>query len=149
MGPYIKQVHKNHWDISTSQPSPSQPCTSSSAPSPKNPTKAAASSSSAASASTSTRPKKTSSSTPESPHTLVTQRGHQGRAHDDDGGRSKILAHIRDLSTKQHWNSSICAPAYTTHKQVFHTNAGDIVSLFALKTAAEGGTSRLSSSWSA
>ncbi|KAF6751642.1 hypothetical protein DFP72DRAFT_1071009 [Ephemerocybe angulata] len=42
---------------------------------------------------------------------------------------------------------AIGAPAYTTDKQVFHTDAGDIISLFALETAAEGGTSRISSSW--
>ncbi|KAF9553370.1 Clavaminate synthase-like protein [Agrocybe pediades] len=39
-------------------------------------------------------------------------------------------------------------PAYTTDKQLFHTDLGaDIVSLFALEVAAEGGVSRISDSW--
>ena len=57
-----------------------------------------------------------------------------------------VLAHIKDLtfsSEKEH----IGAPAYTNDKQVYHTDAGDIVSLLALSTAAEGGTSRLASTW--
>ncbi|CAH0051838.1 unnamed protein product [Clonostachys solani] len=56
------------------------------------------------------------------------------------------LAHIKDL-TKQFDAHSIGAPAYTTEKQVFHTDAGDVISLFALQSAAEGGESYLSSSW--
>ncbi|KAF8890084.1 hypothetical protein BD779DRAFT_1610872 [Infundibulicybe gibba] len=60
---------------------------------------------------------------------------------DKNGG---VLAHIKDL-TQTH--KGIGTPAYTTDKQVFHTDTGDIVSLFALQTAAEGGTSRISSSW--
>lgn len=73
-------------------------------------------------------------------------RGRQGKALED--GSSEVLAHIKDLSATK-WTGSIRAPAYTTHKQVFHTDVGDIVSLFALNSAAEGGTSRLSSSWRA
>lgn len=61
---------------------------------------------------------------------------------DNNGG---VLAHIKDL-TQIHPNV-IGAPAYTTDKQVFHTDAGDIISLFALETSAEGGVSRISSSW--
>ena len=57
-----------------------------------------------------------------------------------------VLAHIKDLS-KSHSAKTIGAPAYTTDKQVFHTNVGDIVALFALETAHEGGVSRISSSW--
>ena len=57
-----------------------------------------------------------------------------------------VLNHIKDLS-KGHEKEHIGAPAYTTDKQVYHTDAGDIVSLFALSTAAEGGKSRLASSW--
>ncbi|KAK1574422.1 LOW QUALITY PROTEIN: uncharacterized protein LY79DRAFT_593345 [Colletotrichum navitas] len=49
--------------------------------------------------------------------------------------RSPILSH------------RIGAPAYTTEKQVFHTDAGDVIALFALGEAAEGGQSFLSSSW--
>lgn len=57
-----------------------------------------------------------------------------------------VLAHIKDLSTTKS-AAHIGAPAYTTDKQVFHTDSGDIVSLFALSTAAEGGKSRLASTW--
>ena len=57
-----------------------------------------------------------------------------------------VVAHIKDL-TKQVDASKIGAPAYTTEKQVFHTDAGDIIALFALGEAAEGGQSYLSSSW--
>lgn len=57
-----------------------------------------------------------------------------------------VLNHIKDLSST-HEKASIGAPAYTTDKQVFHTDVGDIVSLFALNTAAEGGKSRLASTW--
>ncbi|KAG6863797.1 hypothetical protein C0991_003163, partial [Blastosporella zonata] len=62
---------------------------------------------------------------------------------DKNGG---VLSHIKDLTTTH--AGSIGGPAYTTDKQVFHTDQGsDIVSLFALETAAEGGVSRISSSW--
>lgn len=57
-----------------------------------------------------------------------------------------VLNHIKDLSTTAD-KDRIGAPAYTTEKQVFHTDAGDIVSLLALGTSAEGGQSKLSSSW--
>jgi hypothetical protein len=63
---------------------------------------------------------------------------------DKNGG---VLTHIKDLS-KTHPAKSIGAPAYTTDRQVFHTDGGaDVVSLFALDTAAEGGISKISSSW--
>jgi len=61
-------------------------------------------------------------------------------------GAPDVLSHIRDL-TSTHSTSAIGSPAYTTDKQVYHTDSGDIISLFALDTAAEGGTSRISSSW--
>ncbi|KAL2860959.1 TauD/TfdA family dioxygenase [Aspergillus lucknowensis] len=57
-----------------------------------------------------------------------------------------VLAHITDLSRKVDVNT-IKAPAYTTEKQVFHTDSGDVISLFALSEAAHGGQSYLSSSW--
>ncbi|KAL4757803.1 TauD/TfdA family dioxygenase [Aspergillus foveolatus] len=57
-----------------------------------------------------------------------------------------VLAHITDLSRKVD-TRTIKAPAYTTEKQVFHTDAGDVITLFALEEAAEGGQSYLSSSW--
>lgn len=62
---------------------------------------------------------------------------------DKNGG---VLSHIKDL-TKVVDNNTIGGPAYTTDKQVFHTDSGDVVSLFALEIAAEGGTSRISSAW--
>ncbi|GKT66443.1 TfdA family taurine catabolism dioxygenase [Colletotrichum tofieldiae] len=57
-----------------------------------------------------------------------------------------VLAHIKDL-TKVVDAHRIGAPAYTTEKQVFHTDVGDVIALFALGEAAEGGQSYLSSSW--
>lgn len=56
------------------------------------------------------------------------------------------MAHIKDL-TETHPLKSIGSPAFTTEKQVFHTDKGDIISLFVLQTATEGGLSRISSSW--
>ncbi|KAI1097553.1 Clavaminate synthase-like protein [Jackrogersella minutella] len=56
------------------------------------------------------------------------------------------LSHIKDLSGPGR-SEVIGSPAYTTDKQVFHTDSGDIVSLFALETAAEGGASKLASTW--
>jgi Taurine catabolism dioxygenase TauD, TfdA family len=56
------------------------------------------------------------------------------------------LNHIKDLSTGND-RAQIGAPAYTADKQVFHTDTGDMVSLFALSRAAEGGKSRLASTW--
>ena len=59
-----------------------------------------------------------------------------------------VLNHIKDL-TLTHSKAAIGTPAYTTDKQVFHTDYGDIVALFALDIAAHGGTSRISSTWKA
>ncbi|KAJ5957018.1 hypothetical protein N7501_011297 [Penicillium viridicatum] len=61
-------------------------------------------------------------------------------------GTSPVISHIKDLtSTTQ--RELIGAPSNTPDKQVFHTDAGDIVSLLCLNRAAEGGESYLSSSW--
>lgn len=57
-----------------------------------------------------------------------------------------VLNHIKDMSAIVD-ASKIGAPAYTTDKQVFHTDAGDLIALACLETAAEGGESKLSSSW--
>lgn len=57
-----------------------------------------------------------------------------------------VLNHIKDLS-KIYDASKIGAPAYTTDKQVFHTDSGDVIALLSLEEAAEGGESKLSSSW--
>ena len=56
------------------------------------------------------------------------------------------LNHIKDLSRTAN-GGKIGSPAYTTEKQVFHTDAGDIIAMCCLETAAEGGQSKLSSSW--
>lgn len=61
-------------------------------------------------------------------------------------GKNGVISHIKDLQPT-HGAQAIGSPAYTTDKQVFHTDSGDIISLFALETAAEGGTSLISSSW--
>lgn len=58
-----------------------------------------------------------------------------------------VLAHIKDLSGNAEDCKLIGSPAYTTEKQVFHTDAGDVIALFALSEAAEGGDSYLASSW--
>jgi len=57
-----------------------------------------------------------------------------------------VLAHITDLRSQTNTNA-IGAPAYTPDKQVFHTDPGDIISLYVLGEAASGGTSRIASSW--
>ena len=57
-----------------------------------------------------------------------------------------MLNHIKDLS-QTFVATSIRALAYSTDKQAVHTDAGDIVLLFCLNTAAKGGESELASSW--
>ncbi|KAI1203243.1 TfdA family taurine catabolism dioxygenase TauD [Nemania serpens] len=57
-----------------------------------------------------------------------------------------VLAHIKDL-TGSGERGVIGSPAYTTDKQVFHTDTGDIISLFALETSAAGGASKIASTW--
>jgi len=57
-----------------------------------------------------------------------------------------MMNHIKDLS-KTAEAQKIGAPAYTTDHQVFHTDSGDIVSLYCLHPAAKGGESKLASSW--
>ena len=69
--------------------------------------------------------------------------GEQRGLQDGDGG---VLSHVKDL-TRTDQAGLIGGPAYTTVKQVFHTDNGDIISLMALDVAAEGGTSRISSIW--
>ncbi|RAH74122.1 TauD/TfdA family dioxygenase [Aspergillus aculeatinus CBS 121060] len=73
-------------------------------------------------------------------------RGRQDSSYDGTPA-GVMLNHIKDLSTQEQSKGRIGAPAYTTDKQVFHTDAGDIISLFALNTAAAGGQSKLASSW--
>ncbi|TLD25728.1 Clavaminate synthase-like protein [Venturia nashicola] len=57
-----------------------------------------------------------------------------------------VLAHIKDLSNTAE-KGNIGSPAYTTDKQVFHTDVGEIVSLLCLNPAAEGGQSKVASNW--
>ncbi|KAF8636781.1 hypothetical protein AX16_010982 [Volvariella volvacea WC 439] len=63
-----------------------------------------------------------------------------------DASNNSIIAHIKDL-TKTVEEGKIGAPAYTTEKQVYHTDVGDVISLLALETAPEGGRSWISSAW--
>ncbi|KAF1965568.1 TfdA family taurine catabolism dioxygenase TauD [Bimuria novae-zelandiae CBS 107.79] len=76
---------------------------------------------------------------------IAPQRGRQDHKYDGKPA-DVVLAHIKDLSHSDP-NNIIGSPAYTTDKQVFHTDSGDIVSLFALETAASGGASKLASTW--
>lgn len=57
-----------------------------------------------------------------------------------------VVANIKDLSPKFD-AKDIGAPSETNDKQVFHTDVGDVIGLFALGEAAEGGQSYLSSFW--
>ncbi|KAF2633272.1 Clavaminate synthase-like protein [Macroventuria anomochaeta] len=56
-----------------------------------------------------------------------------------------VMAHVKDLSNMG--SSNVGSPAYTAEKQVFHTDTGDVIALFALCEAESGGESFLSSSW--
>ncbi|KAI0308629.1 hypothetical protein OF83DRAFT_1180571 [Amylostereum chailletii] len=73
---------------------------------------------------------------------------HVGSARGKQDGQGSVLAHIKDL-TLSHGGGKDGKPfgnaAYTTDAQVFHTDVGDLIALFALATAAEGGTSRIAS----
>ncbi|TFK34848.1 hypothetical protein BDQ12DRAFT_737894 [Crucibulum laeve] len=72
---------------------------------------------------------------------------HVGSARGKQDGTGAVLAHIKDLTISHaHERGGIGNAAYTTDKQVFHTDVGDLIALIALQTAAEGGTSRISSS---
>ena len=71
-------------------------------------------------------------------------RGRQGTTLPD--GKSPVISHIKDI-TSTVGKDKIGAPSNTADKQVFHTDAGDIISLLCLNTAAEAGESYLSSSW--
>ncbi|KAF1956500.1 Clavaminate synthase-like protein [Byssothecium circinans] len=72
----------------------------------------------------------------------------RGRQDHQYNGKPADVAinHIKDMTAKID-ASKIGAPAYTADKQVFHTDSGDIIALFCLETAAQGGESKLSSSW--
>lgn len=72
----------------------------------------------------------------------------RGRQQDTrlQNGKSPVISHIKDITTTLD-RSQIGSPSNTADKQVFHTDAGDIISLLCLSPAAEGGESYLSSSW--
>ncbi|KAF3404614.1 hypothetical protein DPV78_003350 [Talaromyces pinophilus] len=72
-------------------------------------------------------------------------RGRQEKRSPTDG-KAVVLSHIKDLTGK-YSRENIGGPASTNDKQVFHTDSGDIVSLFCLQKAAEGGESQLASIW--
>ncbi|BCS22229.1 TauD/TfdA family dioxygenase [Aspergillus puulaauensis] len=76
---------------------------------------------------------------------IAAQRGRQDHKY-NGAPADVVLTHVKDLSRSVD-NSIIGSPAYTTDKQVFHTDSGDIVSLFALETALHGGASKLTSTW--
>ncbi|CAN8101569.1 unnamed protein product [Discula destructiva] len=79
---------------------------------------------------------------------IANLRGRQDHKSPFDGKPADVvLTHIKDMSYLDNMEGKIGSPAYTTDKQVFHTDSGDIVSLFALETAVEGGASRLASTW--
>ncbi|KAJ5485793.1 hypothetical protein N7530_000093 [Penicillium desertorum] len=63
-------------------------------------------------------------------------RGRQQEARLADGS-SPVVSHIKDLTSNTEKNL-IGAPSNTADKQVFHTDAGDIISLLCLNRAAEG-----------
>ncbi|KAL4796862.1 hypothetical protein BDV19DRAFT_397977 [Aspergillus venezuelensis] len=76
---------------------------------------------------------------------VASQRGRQDHKFNGEPA-DVVLTHVKDLSRSP--NSGIIgSPAYTTDKQVFHTDSGDIVALFALETAVSGGASKLASTW--
>ncbi|RAK82239.1 Clavaminate synthase-like protein [Aspergillus fijiensis CBS 313.89] len=72
----------------------------------------------------------------------------RGRQEDQrfSSGTSLVLSHIKDI-TRTTRAGTIGAPSNTADKQVFHTDAGDIVSLLCLHPAAAGGESKIASSW--
>lgn len=85
---------------------------------------------------------------------IATIRGRQDSAF--EGKKADVvLSHIKDLTLQLQQQQQVLkgekvgvgSPAYTADKQVFHTDLGHIVSLFALGDTAEGGASKLASTW--
>ncbi|KAF5330692.1 hypothetical protein D9619_006049 [Psilocybe cf. subviscida] len=71
---------------------------------------------------------------------------HVGSGRGKQDGTGAVLAHIKDLTVSHaHEKGGIGNSAYTTDKQVFHTDVGDLIALMALEVAEEGGVSRISS----
>lgn len=75
---------------------------------------------------------------------------HIGSGRGRQSGAGAVIEHIKDLTIShahEHAKTGgIGYSGYTTDKQVFHTDIGDLIALLVLETAAEGGTSWLSSS---
>ncbi|KAF7359189.1 Clavaminate synthase-like protein [Mycena sanguinolenta] len=72
---------------------------------------------------------------------------HVGSERGRQDGTNAVLAHIKDLRVSHaHEKGGIGNAAYTTDKQVFHTDIGDLIALLSIQTSAHGGVSRLSSS---
>ncbi|KAK7035824.1 Clavaminate synthase-like protein [Favolaschia claudopus] len=71
---------------------------------------------------------------------------HVGSGRGRQDATNAVLAHIKDLrATHAHEKGGIGNAAYTTDKQVFHTDIGDLIALLSIQTSAHGGVSRLSS----
>ncbi|CAA7265330.1 unnamed protein product [Cyclocybe aegerita] len=71
---------------------------------------------------------------------------HVGLGRGKQDGTGAVLAHIKDLTVSHaHEKGGIGNSAYTTDKQVFHTDVGDLIALISLEVAEKGGTSRISS----
>ncbi|KAG2192184.1 hypothetical protein INT47_001595 [Mucor saturninus] len=70
----------------------------------------------------------------------VGKRGKQGQ---------HVISHIRDIVTnnKNPVDFPIQNASYTNDIQVYHTDAGDIVSLYAINAGETGGKSRIASNW--
>ncbi|KAJ7043024.1 hypothetical protein C8F04DRAFT_1286894 [Mycena alexandri] len=71
---------------------------------------------------------------------------HVGSERGRQDGTNAVLSHIKDLRVSHaHEKGGIGNAAYTTDKQVFHTDIGDLIALLGIQTSAYGGVSRLSS----
>lgn len=58
-----------------------------------------------------------------------------------------VVTHITDMRPPSDPTLSVRVAGYTNEDMPFHTDDGDIVSLFALGEPAEGGESQLASGW--
>lgn len=77
---------------------------------------------------------------------IGTIRGRQD--HQYDGLPADVMiAHITDMRRSSKDEKSFALAAYSDGEVIFHTDVGDIVSLFALGEPASGGESLLASGW--
>lgn len=57
-----------------------------------------------------------------------------------------VLAHVRDI--KKHFpGQNIVSPSLTNQAMTFHTDLGDVISIYTINSGTKGGSFRLSSSW--